>query len=76
MKNTEQPAIFCPQAAVRFRRRVRCRGQTLVEYALILAMISIVIVGVIVKLGVQVSSVYSTIDSQISNAPAAANSTH
>ncbi len=76
MKNIERPVFIRPQAAVRFRRRVRCRGQTLVEYALILAIISIVIVGVIVNLGTQVKGVYSTINSQIASAPAAANSSH
>ncbi len=76
MKNIKLAAFFYPQAAARFRRRVRCRGQTLVEYALILAIISIVIVGVIVNLGTQVKGVYSTINSQIASAPAAANSSH
>jgi Flp pilus assembly pilin Flp len=76
VKNIEQPAFIYPQAAVRFRQRVKCRGQTLVEYALILAIISIVIVGVIVNLGAQVTKVYSTINSQISSAPSAANSVH
>lgn len=46
------------------------RGQTLVEYALILAVLSLVIVGVIVNLGHQVSGVYSSIDSVVSSAQA------
>jgi len=76
VKNIKRAAYIYLQAAGRFPRRVRCRGQTLVEYALILAIISVVIVGVIVNLGVQVKGVYSTINSQISDAPAAAGSTH
>ena len=70
-----RPVLICTKAT-RMRRPFRCRGQTLVEYALILAIISIVIVGVIVNLGQQVNKVYSTIDSQISSAPSAASSSH
>ena len=76
MKNIKRAVYIYLQATGRFQRRVRCRGQTLVEYALILAIISVVIVGVIVSLGVQVKGVYSTINSQISDAPTAAGSTH
>ncbi len=76
MNNIQRPAIIYPQTAVRFRRSVKCRGQTLVEYALILAIISLVIVGVIVNLGQQVKTIFSGINSQVSSAPGAANSTH
>jgi Flp pilus assembly pilin Flp len=41
------------------------RGQTLVEYALILALISIVAVIVLQSLGQQVTQVYSTINNRI-----------
>jgi Flp pilus assembly pilin Flp len=48
--------------ASRRRRAARlCAGQTLVEYALILAFVSVVAIGVLMFLGVQVSGVYSTI---------------
>jgi Flp pilus assembly pilin Flp len=47
-------------------------GQTLVEYALILAIISIVAVSVMINLGKQVSGVYSMVTSQV----AAAQSSH
>jgi len=76
MNNVKRPVFICPQAAVRFRRPIKCRGQTLVEYALIISIISIVIVGVIVNLGQQVKVIYSSINSQISSAPTAAGSSH
>ena len=41
------------------------KGQTLVEYALILAFISVVAIGVLVALGNNLKGVYSTISSQI-----------
>ncbi len=46
------------------------RGQTLVEYALILAVISIVAIGVLINLGQGVKGVYSTIDSAVAVAHA------
>ena len=46
-------------------RRVRRRGQTLVEYALILAVISIVAIGVLINMGQNIKGVYSTIDSAV-----------
>jgi Flp pilus assembly pilin Flp len=44
------------------------RGQTLVEYALILAFISVVAISVLLALGNRVKSVFSTITSQLSTA--------
>ncbi len=41
------------------------RGQTLVEYALILAFISVVAISVLIRLGDQVKSVFTTITSQL-----------
>jgi Flp pilus assembly pilin Flp len=41
------------------------RGQTLVEYALILAFISIVAISVLLRLGNEVNSIFSTITSQM-----------
>ena len=58
-------------AGKQIRRRSN-RGQTLVEYALILAFISIVAISVLVRLGSQVKDVFSTITSQL----AVAGSSH
>ena len=46
------------------------RGQTLVEYALILAIISVVAIGVMINLGQQVKGVYSSITSVVASAQA------
>jgi len=55
------------------RRQKRSRkGQTLVEYALILAFISVVAISVLIRLGTQVRSVFSSITSQL----AVASSSH
>jgi len=43
----------------------RKAGQTLVEYALILAFVSVVAISVLSSLGAQVSSVFTTISSQL-----------
>ncbi len=53
------------RAWLRLRDPVQCRGQTLVEYALILAIISVVAIGVLINVGQAVKGVYSMIDSQI-----------
>ena len=52
------------------RRMKSKKGQTLVEYALILAIISIVAVGVMISLGQQVQGIYSKIGSVVSSAQA------
>jgi len=41
------------------------RGQTLVEYALILSFISIVATSVLIAMGSRVTSVFTTIDQQV-----------
>jgi Flp pilus assembly pilin Flp len=41
------------------------RGQTLVEYALTLALISVVAISVLVSLGTRVKGVFTTVSSQI-----------
>ena len=46
------------------------KGQTLVEYALILAFISVVAISVLISLGGQIRSVFTTISSQLSRAQA------
>ncbi len=56
-----------PRRQARFRK-----GQTLVEYALILAFISVVAISVLIRLGTQVKAVFSTITSQL----AVAGSSH
>jgi Flp pilus assembly pilin Flp len=54
------------------RRMKSKKGQTLVEYALILAFISVVAMSVLIALGNQVKSVFTTITSQL----AVASSSH
>jgi Flp pilus assembly pilin Flp len=46
------------------------RGQTLVEYAMILAIISLVAVGIMINLSQKVGAVYSTITSVVASAQA------
>jgi Flp pilus assembly pilin Flp len=60
-----------PQNETFHQGRAR-RGQTLVEYALILAFISVVAISVLIRLGTQIRGVFSTITSQI----AVAGSSH
>ena len=68
MIKIKRPVFLYPiRMAVQLRRPTCCRGQTLVEYALILAVISIVAIGVMVSMGQQVKSVYSTINSTIAS---------
>ncbi len=50
--------------------RVRRRGQTLVEYALILAFISVVAISVLASLGQNVKSTFSKITSTLASAQA------
>ena len=55
----------------RFLRAIKGKkGQTLVEYALILAFISVVAIAVLIDLGKEVKSVFTTISSQLSVANA------
>jgi Flp pilus assembly pilin Flp len=48
----------------------RREGQTLVEYALILAIISVVAIGAMISLGNSVKGVYSSITSVVASAAA------
>jgi len=59
-------------AKVALRRMKSKKGQTLVEYALILAFISVVAISVLLTLGKQVTGVFSNVNSQL----ATANSSH
>jgi len=60
------------ETTVRSMRKARGQrgGQTLVEYALILAIISIVAVGVMINLGQKVGGVYSMVTSNVASAQA------
>ena len=53
-------------ANIALRRMKSRKGQTLVEYALILAFISVVAISVLIALGGKVTQVFSSITSQIS----------
>jgi Flp pilus assembly pilin Flp len=57
-----------------FKKSVRSfkskRGQTLVEYGLILALISVVAISVLINLGAQTKAMYSKIDSGLASAQA------
>ncbi len=44
------------------------RGQTLVEYALIIAFISVVAIAALISMGTQVQAAYTTVDSQMTMA--------
>jgi Flp pilus assembly pilin Flp len=43
------------------------KGQTLVEYALILAFISVVAISVLIRLGDEVKSIFTTVTSQLAS---------
>ncbi len=53
---------------LRLNQRKSKRGQTLVEYALILAFISVVAIAVLINLGSNVKSVYTKINSELTTA--------
>ena len=55
-------------AKVALRRLKSKKGQTLVEYALILAFISVVAISVLVTLGTQVTAVFTAITNQLAYA--------
>ncbi len=44
------------------------RGQTLVEYALIIAFICVVAIATLVTMGTQVQAAYTTVDRQLNTA--------
>ena len=74
MINIKRPGFSLPTPSkTRLRRPVRCRGQTLVEYSLILAFISVVAISVLINLGKNVKGLYTTIDSQVARAPGGVN---
>jgi len=61
-----------PDAKVALRRMKSKKGQTLVEYALILAFISVVAISVLIAMGSKITGVFSNVTSQV----ATANSSH
>lgn len=61
-------------AKIALRRMKSKKGQTLVEYALILAFISVVAISVLIALGGQIKSVFTTITSQLAYASSSSNS--
>ena len=50
---------------IKLQRRKNRKGQTLVEYALILAFISVVAISVLINLGNTIRSTFSKINSQL-----------
>jgi Flp pilus assembly pilin Flp len=60
------------KARATLRRMKSKKGQTLVEYALIIAFISIVAITVLIALGTQVKGIFTSVTSQL----ASANSSH
>jgi Flp pilus assembly pilin Flp len=69
MINVKKP-VFCTTRAAPIRRPKSSRGQTLVEYALIIAVISIVAIGVLINVGQQIKSTYTSIDAQVAEGQA------
>ncbi len=61
--------MISKQPFLRVSARRNCRrGQTLVEYALILAFISVVAIGVLMALGGSVKTTFANTNIQLSNA--------
>ena len=56
-------------------RRVAASGQGLVEYALILALIAIVVIGVLTQLGGQTSQIFSSVNCTLAGGTQAQTST-
>jgi Flp pilus assembly pilin Flp len=51
-----------------YYRKKHKKGQTLVEYALILAFISVVAISVLINLGKEINRIFSSITSQLTTA--------
>lgn len=62
--------MSCGKPTPRFAHQARQRGQTLVEYALILAFLSVVSILVLTSLGTKVIQVYSTVNNRLVVEPA------
>ena len=66
VSHVPSPTIACTPSAKAARRRMMSKkGQTLVEYALILAFISVVAISVLIRLGNEVKVIFTTITSQL-----------
>jgi pilus assembly protein Flp/PilA len=63
-----QTEILSAYAALR-NRLVREDGQALVEYALILALIAVVSIAILTALGINVSRVFNSVNTQLSVVP-------
>ena len=65
MINVKRQVFLSPTRVNVRLRRLYCRGQTLVEYALIIAFISIVAIAVLINVGTGVKSIYTMVNSQL-----------
>ena len=65
--------ILYTRLALRLRRQASRRGQTLVEYALILTFISVVAVSVLFSMSQKVNYLFTAISSQLARAPGGAS---
>ena len=66
MNTNKRPVFHSQRAALRaWRRRSRRRAQTLVEYALIIAVVSIVAIGVLVNLQRSIRGIYTMVNTQL-----------
>ena len=73
MKNVNRLVYLYVRMLRQSRRRKSRQGQTLVEYALILAFISVVAISVLINLGQEAKAIYTVIDSQVARAPGGVN---
>jgi Flp pilus assembly pilin Flp len=64
MSNVSKALLSLKLRALRY---ARSKGQTLVEYALIIAIISVVAIGAMVSLGQNLTGTYSSINSKIAS---------
>ena len=60
MYNRMLARLMAPQGA-----RVSARGQGLVEYALIIALVAVVVIATLILLGPQINSIFTTIKSNL-----------
>jgi Flp pilus assembly pilin Flp len=70
MSNVSKAILSLKSRALRY---AKSKGQTLVEYALIIAIISVVAIGAMVSLGQNLTGAYSGINSKINSGLAASH---
>ena len=76
-RQNDRPASIHKRVWQTTRDRLAASGQGLVEYALILALIAIVVVGVLTELGGQTSEIFSSVSCTLDGgAVASSNSSH